>query len=760
MEPEPMKPSFGKRFSRKVVPGLPRPATIRRQNSERRDKLERVDQSGERRTQSMDRRRAKSEQPASPTPAAMPELSAPILFSPERNDSNRINLAQNQDRPTDTASRNSGSNSQPQQQQRPMPPPSPPPEEEIPPPDAPASELNDDEIAQELEERWILNLSMHFRDRSPREKFFVTYAEIPTRWRRVTISCDYRDAPPDSLERDLQSLQHQRDKSARIYEAIRTSLPDIQFYATVTNLRLQTSNDDRLHVHVTEDVNEIIPYPSTNAVQHLDCRRISERHVIFDSHMSGFVYRVRVDDPDFENRILIKKEIPSLDSVEEFLYETNALHSLMGMDNVISFEGLVVDEENDVIKGLLIGYAEQGPLVDLIYYFKNTGELTWRRREKWAREIILGLSQIHEAGFVQGDFTLSNIVVDDNDTAQIIDINRRGCPVGWEPPEIHKMISSGQRISMYIGVKSDLFQLGMVLWALAMEQDEPERQQRPLSVSQLPSGTPQYFARLTSICLSETPKDRLSATDLLSLFPQDFSSTIPDLVQPSLDTFRPVLLSISSENHSDPVAAQPTHYSGDAHGLADAPAFAGRFSSIEMPFDGPGSYMVSRGRSPPGNTQHLMNRDHTHPSFQHPGPQYNGDEEEGEPQIVPISPMGLNTNNISDEMNVDSRDWDLIDSQEDEEERLERQRRRGERMRNGDASPKMMAFDHVDSGLADMDLVGAGKMAAFEHVDSGLADMDLVGVGENEMLKTCHDPEALARDIAGFNIQAQDEMDM
>lgn len=36
------------------------------------------------------------------------------------------------------------------------------------------------------------------------------------------------------------------------------------------------------------------------------------------------------------------------------------------------------------------------------------------------------------AGFVQGDFTLSNIVIDSNDDAKIIDINRRGCPVGWE----------------------------------------------------------------------------------------------------------------------------------------------------------------------------------------------------------------------------------------------------------------------------------------------------------------------------------------
>lgn len=109
-------------------------------------------------------------------------------------------------------------------------------------------------IQSELENVWILNLSMHFRDRSKREKFFVTYRERDTIWRRVTISLDYRLAPPDSLEGELSTMKLQRDKSAKIYEAIRDSLPDIQFYDTATNLKLQTS-DGRLHVHVVEDGN-------------------------------------------------------------------------------------------------------------------------------------------------------------------------------------------------------------------------------------------------------------------------------------------------------------------------------------------------------------------------------------------------------------------------------------------------------------------------------------------------------------------------
>ncbi len=132
-----------------------------------------------------------------------------------------------------------------------------------------------------------------------------------------------------------------------------------------------------------------------------------------------------------------------------------------------SVYGVIVDDHDKFIKGLLISYAEQGALIDMIY--DSDHGLSWATREKWARQIVEGLSEIHEAGFVQGDFTLSNIVIDNDDNAKIIDINRRGCPVGWEPPEATPLIESSQRISMYIGVKSDLYQLGMVLWALATQ---------------------------------------------------------------------------------------------------------------------------------------------------------------------------------------------------------------------------------------------------------------------------------------------------
>ena len=362
--------NIARRISRKAIPSLPRPGTFKRQQSELRHNLEAIkSKPNERRAFSVDPHRADQlrESPKTST-LSLPRNSAPTLVGAVVDGANCTTKEQQTipelaetEIPADDFS-----------------------EHPAPPSIAGSNEL----IEEELKKKWILNLSMHFRDRSNREKFFVTYAETPTHWRRVTISLDYREAPPNSLEEELQQTQYQRDKSARIYEAIRESLPDIQFYDTVTNLKLQTESE-RLHVHVTEDIHEVIHFPPVTAINHLHCQRVREQDLVFDSHLSGFVYKVTV-----KGHVFIKKEIPGPDTVEEFLYEVNALHRLSGSDSVIQFGGVITNNEGTHLKGLLISFAEKGALIDVIYDGK--GELSWPRRERWAKQIVQGLSEIHE----------------------------------------------------------------------------------------------------------------------------------------------------------------------------------------------------------------------------------------------------------------------------------------------------------------------------------------------------------------------------
>ena len=585
-----------RRLSRKVVPGLPRPQTFQRQNSERRERLCPVEPCvEERRAVSVDRRtNLTTKRTRSPPPVSLASLSAPHVASPEASATTLSFVEEQPDGPTVQDTDHNDDE-----------PPSDPPPGQPPPAlttgsfsdrDDLSDGVDDNLMQEELDSRWILNLSMHFRDKSDREKFFITYAAEPNRWQRVTISCDYREALPDSLEADLKSLHYQRDKSDRIYEAIRESLPGIQFYSTVTNLKLQTE-DHRLHVHVTEDANEIINYPSINAVRHLRCQHFREEVVHFESHLSGFVYKVEVF-----GRAMIKKEIPGPDTVDEFLYEVNALNSLADSRNVIHLEGIVVSNDGSLVKGLVISVAERGALVDFLYDEK--GCIPWARRERWAHQVVQGLSDIHESGFVQGDFTLSNIVIDKRDDAKIIDINRRGCPVGWEPPELAILIENGQRISMHIGVKTDLFQLGMVLWALARGEDEPERQERPLGFDAgNHEGTPRYFQKIVRSCLSDRPQDRLSAKELLKEFPAiSDDAAMLDAVESSASTAHR-----SDKEYIDPDTAikledieahrrRQRGSNGSEYSTEDV-TYADANPSTDYAFDSSGSCIVGRGRS-------------------------------------------------------------------------------------------------------------------------------------------------------------------
>ncbi len=365
---------MGRKKSRKVIPGLPRPGTFKRQQSELRVKLEPVQPHFERRALSVDPRRNDSDRGSSRIAPSFGRTSAPVLVvaSAQPCDSQTEALKMEPTIITEAIE------PEPESKDNAVLP-------------LAFHDVFEDEVAEELEKRWILNLSMHFRDRSNREKFFVTFAETPTHWRRVTISLDYRNAAVGSLEADLQHTQYQRDKSAKIYDAIRDSLPDIHFYDTVTNLKLATE-EERLHVHVTEDINEVIHFPPVAAIAHLSCPRVKEEDIVFDCHLSGFVYKVV-----FHGQTFIKKEIPGPDTTEEFLYEVNALNRLSGSNSVIQFGGVITDNEGRHLKGLLISYAGQGALIDVLYDGKR--ELSWPRRERWAKQIVQGLSEIHEGEF-------------------------------------------------------------------------------------------------------------------------------------------------------------------------------------------------------------------------------------------------------------------------------------------------------------------------------------------------------------------------
>jgi hypothetical protein len=242
---------------------------------------------------------------------------------------------------------------------------------------------------------------------------------------------------------------------------------------------------------------------------------------------------------------------------------------------------------------------------------------------------------------VQGDFTLSNIVIDAEDKAKIIDINRRGCPVGWEPPEVAALIESKQRISMYIGVKSDIFQLGMVLWAIAMQQDEPEIQPRPLTLASAPADVPSYYRALVGICLSDDPRTRCHTTSLLSMFPEieDGDGGAEYAMRAASDHGEAQYIDPANAVERDDIdnfrllASQTAASAGPA-------LSSGTHTYVNAPTDMSGEpyFFPTRGRSPARTAIEHHERQSQH--SQGPGAEAIGDSvaQESEPRVVNVSP--------------------------------------------------------------------------------------------------------------------------
>ncbi len=303
---------------------------------------------------------------------------------------------------------------------------------------------------------------------------------------------------------DGLTLNCQSDKANFIYDQIKDSIPKINFYPnpSATTIKLKLT-DRRLHIHVTEGPG--YPTPPVEKLWHVgSVPQFRDSSIAIGNHISGWVYKAQHRNT---GRNFVLKEIPS-DAVDKFLYEIQALHKTRNSMGVIDLVGILVDNEGLSAKSILVEYAEGGLLNDWIH--ENGQPPSWEAHEKWARQIIRGLSNIHEAGFVQGDFTTLNIVLtghgEDSNT-KIININRCGCPGGWEPPEFEDLIASGQSLSMYIGDKSDIFQLGMVLWAL-VEWVDPGRKPRLTQTSKSWVDVPAQFKEAVNQCLSPNPRDR------------------------------------------------------------------------------------------------------------------------------------------------------------------------------------------------------------------------------------------------------------
>lgn len=245
--------------------------------------------------------------------------------------------------------------------------------------------------------------------------------------------------------------------------------------------------------------------------------------------------------------IKFKDSIPTV----EMLYAIRVLHCMNGSPGFTKLIGIVTDDSRRYLKSYLIELPRARWNMSRM---AENPSVSWERREKWALQLVRGISRIHAHSFVVGSLNIWNIPLTNNtDSVQFWLFKERfmtGRKFGvYYPPEFLHLRDMPPTVdeadSPCVTSKTDIFHLGLMLWLLAENKTgthaSPVCRRRgcnsykykgkdesktcdlshvePIALPQLPESIPKYFRDIVDACRREDPSTRPAAREILERFP-------------------------------------------------------------------------------------------------------------------------------------------------------------------------------------------------------------------------------------------------
>ena len=230
----------------------------------------------------------------------------------------------------------------------------------------------------------------------------------------------------------------------------------------------------------------------------------------------------------------------------EHLYYIRLLHCMKGTSGFAKLVGIVTDKYITRAKSFLIQFPR---VRDPLDYIAQSRPLPWTRCERWVRQLIECVSEAHSKCFVIGTFLRcgSPAVIEGTDSILVWRFSFK-FQMGhnydlYYPPDFqhYKYASKGtnEADSGDITTKTDLYQLGLVLWLLAenlprthrspvcmrnkcrnvLDSECDDSYRNPIALPELSINVPQYYKDIVNTCRAECPQDRVCARTLLTWFP-------------------------------------------------------------------------------------------------------------------------------------------------------------------------------------------------------------------------------------------------
>lgn len=335
-------------------------------------------------------------------------------------------------------------------------------------------------------------------------------------------------------------------------------LSHISQYTSVTNLYLAFRQNesgpifnDHSRTRISEDRSEVCSSGEDqmlNDIEDLECKQFLESEIITQSRKSSSCFVVRVG-----SRMCIERKAPFVNSgthgvngFMSFFSDLKFLKSLNSCRDAAEFIGVVLDNTRTHLKGYLYEYPALGGILTMLIVARSRSEvIPWEIREKWARQIVATIAEIHSSkgALIGGLWWLAEIGVKANGTVVFTALRcsqrhfdgRRG----MRAPELRGIsLSETCTLEKMVTFRTETFQLGLLLWLLAEHEDNTAscfcsrsvctsrprymctaEHADPIELPPCGAGIPWYFNEIIKQCRLPDPKHRKTACQLQKMFP-------------------------------------------------------------------------------------------------------------------------------------------------------------------------------------------------------------------------------------------------
>ncbi|KAL9611658.1 MAG: hypothetical protein Q9167_003726, partial [Letrouitia subvulpina] len=271
-----------------------------------------------------------------------------------------------------------------------------------------------------------------------------------------------------------------------------------------------------------------------------------------DQYLEDEVVQVQMIDPPnrfvscINGAIIYEVRLAGSEPSFEVLYNIELLHRMNGTPGFARLVGIVTNTNRKNLQGYLIDFPRAQWRIDRIALDPS---VSWSRRQKWARQLIESVVHLHSQGLVAGMICAYRIPVILSGSDHVHFWYFRNTLAvgrdmgGYYPPEYQHLRKASSTMTEAhcpkLTSKTDIFHLGIMLWALASQRSplqslvctksdcqkgslcNNESHSNPTALHPLSEAIPQYYKDVMNSCMAENPEDRPTARELLAKLPAE-----------------------------------------------------------------------------------------------------------------------------------------------------------------------------------------------------------------------------------------------